>query len=108
MTNPTETFLVPHHVSVTEIAAVHSQLADALASAQTLTVVTEQLASADLSLVQLLVAAQRSAVQANRELLVTAPEGGTLALLLARCGLGLDAVPGSLIFTSDSPARNFA
>lgn len=108
MADLAETLSTPPRLTIAEIGGFATLLRSALGAARSLTLATDQLAEADLTFVQLLVAAQRSAAAENRRLAVTAPEGGTLAHLLARCGIGRDAASGALVLDDARLATDFA
>ena len=65
---------------------IATQLRQALASHSTITVVTDAMTSIDVSILQLFVAAQKSALAAGKTLTLRGPAGGPLTRLLVQAG----------------------
>ena len=65
---------------------IATQLRQALAGHSTITVVTDAMTSIDVSILQLLVAARKSALAAGKTLILRAPADGPLRRLLVQAG----------------------
>lgn len=73
---------------------IATQLRQGLAGHGTLTVATDALTSIDVSILQLLVAARKSALAAGKTLILRAPADGPLHRLLVQAGfVGADGQP---------------
>ena len=80
-------------LTVRTIGAVHAALVEALARNDAVQVDCTGAASVDLSLIQLLLAARRSADEAGKHLTLAAPAGGVLLAALERGGFLRSAEP---------------
>lgn len=74
-------------VGLPDAAGLTEQLAEALAAHDRVAIDATGLAQADISLLQVLAAARKTADGAGRSLRLVAPLGGVLAQLLVRAGL---------------------
>jgi anti-anti-sigma regulatory factor len=85
----TKTHAVTLHgtIGLRDAAGLTEQLMQALAAHSRVVIDATKLEQADISLVQVLAAARRTADSAGRSLRVVAPPGGVLAELLVRVGL---------------------
>ena len=66
---------------------IATQLRQALADHSTITVVIDAVTSIDISIIQLLVAARKSALAAGKSVILSAPADGPLRRLLTQAGL---------------------
>lgn len=86
---------LPNAVTIRNIEAVHADILGGLTTAQRIEIDCTDLAEADLSLVQLLVAARKSAARRGISLALTHPTSNALRDILKRGGL-LPPGPGDL------------
>jgi anti-anti-sigma regulatory factor len=100
----TKTHAVALHgtVGLRDAAGLTEKLAQALAAHDRVVIDATALEQADISLVQVLAAARKTAEGAGRSLRLVAPPGGVLAQLLARAGL---AAPDGDRFWIDTDAK---
>ena len=73
-------------LDVTVCEAVHAQLRDALRTANAVVLDVSDAADVDVTFLQILVAAQKSAGRAGKTIAFAQPPSGSLAVALTRCG----------------------
>jgi anti-anti-sigma regulatory factor len=82
-------FSLPAVVTVDGIAEIRDAVLALLGTAAEVTLDCAAVEHADMSLIQVLLAAQRSADRDGRSLRIVAPEAGTVATMMHRAGLGV-------------------
>jgi anti-anti-sigma regulatory factor len=95
-------------IGLRDAAGLSEQLTQALAAHSRVTIDATALEQADISLVQVLAAARRTADSTGRSLRLVAPPGGALAELLVRAGLVAQdgsAPPAADRFWTDTDAK---
>jgi anti-anti-sigma regulatory factor len=81
-----QTFPLNGSLGLRDAARLSAELAEALARPGPLTIDCTALAGVDLAIVQLLVAAHKTAAAAGKPLALVSPPGGPLAALLRQAG----------------------
>lgn len=109
MTDTHFTVQLAGSLSIRDAADTLDKVKAALAGADSLTIDCSALTGADLSIVQLLAAAHKTAVAAGKPLHLRAPAGGALDILLRRAGLrgadGLSRTPLPAFWAGAQPSE---
>jgi two-component system chemotaxis sensor kinase CheA len=90
-------------LTIATAEATHARLREALGGASAITLDCSQASEIDVTFLQLMVSAQRSAARAGKTVHLAAPPGGALADALRRCGFPPAGTATALaeIFPSD-------
>lgn len=94
-----EIFRLKGELSIRDCPGLTADLLAAIGNSEVLLVDASGLVSADISILQLLIAAHRSAQALSKSVAIQAPEGGVLDGLLRRSGIG--AALNGLVWDGD-------
>jgi anti-anti-sigma regulatory factor len=84
--SPPSVVPLPGKLTVATVEETHAKLREALAGDSAVTLDCSQASEIDVTFLQLLVSAQRSAARAGKTVRLTAPPSGALAEAMQRCG----------------------
>lgn len=90
MSVPDHTIILPETVTLGSVATLRTEIDQTLLSAHSLTIDTAPLKQADLSFLQLMLAARRSAAERGATLTIAAPAEGELHRLAGIHGVAAD------------------